>query len=126
MTGMQIEKFKLYQILFSKGDGWVWCLVMHFSDLTAQGCYAYHCYHDLKSIDKVRQITTYFDKHEECIRMIKFSTWNKELLRVGVHHLLGREEKFVIEENEELLGCEMHYSREKRIRGITWIKWKKL
>ena len=49
-----------------------------------------------------------------------------ELLKFGGDNLLGKEETFGLAADEELLGCEIHHSKDDVILGITWLKWRPL
>jgi hypothetical protein len=43
--------------------------------------------------------------------------WNDDLVKENA----GREEVFNIADNEQLIGCEIHYSKD-CFRGVTWLK----
>ena len=77
---------------------------------------------------KITNIETIFRKEENSIIRISFYHHQLRLVAVGldddyVKKRSGRVEVFEIAHDEQLIGCELSYSKD-YFRGVTWIKMK--
>ena len=89
-----------------------------------------HIFDPTKKITKVDHI---IHRHEDRIMQMNFYHNEERLVAVGETEevvdrsgrvVFGRREVFEIADDEQLIGCELSYSRDSCFRGVTWLKWK--
>ena len=84
--------------------------------------------HTFDPSKKITKIECILGKNEQKIRQINFYHHEERLAKVGLldgdlKMRAGRREVFEIADDEQLIGCDLDYCKN-RLRGVTWMKWK--